>query len=716
MTPRRSQTQVWMRLAAVLIMLCCTVLSTSCDEPKVSPRAVPEAPEVPAYCDAGDAAWVRRAMPVLWGRTPHSTVEVAAWVRAVEVAGREAVVAAMAADPAFIDYQTDVWMDDLGVPRAGSRADRACWSHPLYAVASADPTRAHETLGAALVEATPDVELGPGFNMADVMTAALRIDDVSIVWRAALFARLHRPLTGANVGPIELEENRRIDLGDEFYEGWLGRRLDCLPCHNGAWSATDDDDPELDRTWAVPGLFELALFGDHTGRDIDSAYAVFRTDGLIDGPDATHRPFGLFGCGTVALPEQLGPDLLEEPAWLGGPLGESGSVWNVEARLHAGIDALRGTGRTWSAEDAPTTDEALAWLLAEGIVDTAWRQATGGTLTLVHGFPRNAEQQRRLDDFTDRFTAAGFSLVGLYQDILTDPAFSPGLATTCGAPATELPPVYDPYTVDDDDPARRGNGPGDRVRRWPGRVLVRSLHSALGWRQPGRMPVDDAPVREIYEGLGVKLRRAQPRIDGVDVQGLLAWDLAAGTCEPLGEAPGSSDGCTSTSAIAGCGNCGCEACTCALDSYCCTVQWDDTCVATCEADCGGCGRTAEPDTITRLIEAAVERDATVGDLLVALKDRLLTDPTLSAEEAELMGALLAVDPSVPVADVADDPSLEAGLRTVCGVLLRSAGFVLDLEDDAIDGVVDLALDVSEDCDRMQTRMSALGHTVSCEGL
>ena len=63
-----------------------------------------------------------------------------------------------------------------------------------------------------------------------------------------------------------------------------------------------------------------------------------------------------------------------------------------------------------------------------------------------------------------------------------------------------------------------------------------------------------------------------------------------GTC-----IPGSgSDGCT-TSSLAGCSGCACEACVCAGDSYCCDNAWDSTCVIACE-DCGECG-ACTPDCL-----------------------------------------------------------------------------------------------------------------------
>lgn len=53
--------------------------------------------------------------------------------------------------------------------------------------------------------------------------------------------------------------------------------------------------------------------------------------------------------------------------------------------------------------------------------------------------------------------------------------------------------------------------------------------------------------------------------------------------------------CCSASDYAGCPDAGCEACTCSVDSICCDVAWDETCVMVAEGECApecGCGPTA----------------------------------------------------------------------------------------------------------------------------
>ncbi len=52
--------------------------------------------------------------------------------------------------------------------------------------------------------------------MADVIADAFVADDVSVVYQAHLFARMRRPVQGANVSAEELEYNRRVRFGEVF--------------------------------------------------------------------------------------------------------------------------------------------------------------------------------------------------------------------------------------------------------------------------------------------------------------------------------------------------------------------------------------------------------------------------------------------------------------------------------------------------------------------
>jgi hypothetical protein len=144
------------------------------------------------------------------------------------------------------------------------------------------------------------------------------------------------------------------------------------------------------------------------------------------------------------------------------------------------------------------------------------------------------------------------------------------------------------------------------------------------------------------------------------------------------------------------------------------VQWDASCVSTCNDTCGGCGQSAsDRDTLDRLIDGAVERGATVGELLSALKDRILTDGAVDAEEASLMEAVVGVPLELSVEEAIDDPAFETATRMLCGALLRTPDFLLELERSTPGEVPSLALDVDADCARMEDLMAAVGSPVAC---
>lgn len=70
------------------------------------------------------------------------------------------------------------------------------------------------------------------------------------------------------------------------------------------------------------------------------------------------------------------------------------------------------------------------------------------------------------------------------------------------------------------------------------------------------------------------------------------WDdlcvgVAGNSCGACGGTMGAEDGCCAAHATPGCSDAGVEACVCAADAYCCSTQWDATCVD--EVGTEGCG-------------------------------------------------------------------------------------------------------------------------------
>ena len=147
----------------------------------------------------------------------------------------------------------------MGVARSGDKSYSECFNGSL--LAGHDGTLAEFIAAGGATEGA----VGPSFNMADVLRSAIVADNLSVPYRVHLFARMNRPVVGANVDAYEMEYNRRVSFGEMFYETYLNRNLTCLPCHNSEYSVTGSSDPQRDRTWEIPGRFESALLGDLPG-------------------------------------------------------------------------------------------------------------------------------------------------------------------------------------------------------------------------------------------------------------------------------------------------------------------------------------------------------------------------------------------------------------------------------------------------------------------
>ena len=680
-------------LAAALALL------VACPEPEPPPPG-------PASCDAGEQAFVARVMPLMWGRNPHGAAETRMWARAARDHGRDTVVRAMAAGPEYERRWQEWLMDALGVARRGDQAYAACFAEPLLPETSTDLAsylRAAKPAGAAYPEP---------FNMADVLHSAVAGDDVSIAYRTWLFARMNRPLQGANVPPDELERARRQQFGEAFFATYLNRNLSCLPCHNSEYSTTGHPLPEFDRTWELKGRFEASLFGgDSAGIDEPSAYAMFRTADFVRAPDdATgFRPWGMdVACGVFAG----GPfeeDVLGHEGFFIESLGPSGSAWQLEAWLRAGTNQLVGDNRRFLDDDAMPGPQAFAYLVAASVVNQVWDEAFGSELVISHDFARNEQQRDRHAARTNELVEGEtWSLRELLVGVATDPYFNAATPASCDAAEPyAMAPLFDPFSIEEDDEARRGNGPGDIVHRTGARVLMSSVHDALGWP-----PVDTYPTGaalQVQADLGAPLRKSEPGFDGTDLGALLTFAATYGACTYPDEFVASCGPFDTP----GCNGCSCEDCVCAIDSFCCDVAWDELCMEACDTACGGCEAEVDlpPDYVARVIEAA--QGERVEAMVVALKDRLVGDGGYTSAERLLIEDLLGTSLGTPVAD-ADAADLEAGLRAFCGALLIAPDSFLVLDPGPAGAVPSISLDEAADCARLEAAMAAAGAPTSCE--
>jgi len=613
-------------------------------------------PVLPATCDAGTESWVRRTLPLVWGRKPHGAAEVLYWAQAADRYGRDTAVRAMTRDPQYLAWFKEWFTDALRVARTGDKVDDECFERPLLP--------SHDGSLAAFVKgnAPETAPYGVRFNMADVIVDALVADDVSVIYQAHLFARMDEPVQGANVSDEELEVNRRIDFGEGFYRTYLSRSLDCVPCHNSEWSTTDHSDPALDHTWQMPGYLELAVMGSSTGLGDDEAYSVFRTEDLTVRNGGV-RPWGMDpDCGRFTPPDRIPPsDFLDQPdGFFIDDLDGTASVYDLERMLVAGTTSLEGVGLAVAKDGTVDGEQAFAFLLGATIADQVWQLASGERLVVAHDFPRNEEQMLRLRSLTEPFVVGHYSLVELLVAVATDERLNAGVPASCEAEPYGMAPIFDPWVVDDDDLAKRGNGPGDVVHRLNARSLLWSVHDTLGWRRfdAWHGSFGGGSDEDFQAAVGVFLRESSPGHDGSDLQGLLAFEARYGRC-PSDPPPGADD------------------------------------------------------VVRRLLSAAAtHKGATVGDVASALTDRLISE-SIRPEAEPLVEAVLGASLADPVP--VGDPDFERAVRRLCGTLLLTPQAQLVVDPTPVGPVPLLALDQAEDCTLVAERMTEVGAPMTCTG-
>lgn len=594
-------------------------------------------------CQASDQAWVRRAVLALNGRRTAGQAEVNALEDAVKAlravdphspppvggdleTAKRLVARALMTESSFRERWSDFLLTALHINRIEGKSQESCYGPP-------NPNAIDDgSLAAWVRDHDPGSQSPPlhDFTMGQLLSSALQLDDLSVVYRANLFAMMHLPIGGANVGEEAMERIRRQNFGSIFNTTYIHRELVCLNCHNSEFAVTYNPDPAQNRHWAVPGLFEAALYGASNGRhppeeaaakgpDDLRAFSVFRYTDVVGGGQ---RPWAwAIGCGKFQEPQIDDP--LGIDAYFGSvrstpeapTRGARASVWDLERALRRGVDRLAAHGLSragdGSLEDA---DEALAYVVAENIVERVWEEVMGHRLTIANYFPRTRIQRDVLMALTEHFVATHFSLKALLLDIVAHPAFNLRAPDEgCGAAPYELPHLFDPWTLAESDLAKRANSPADGVHAISSRALSRSLRRAMGWPKIAEYPKNEA--EEAFEvAIGFFVKDGDPGFRGLDFQGRLTWENAHGACADLS---------------------------------------------------GG------DDFIVHLVStAASQGSATLESAIIALKDRLIGEPAIDAAERVELEALVGPLSATGTIGLADK------LRAVCGVLVSSPQFML----------------------------------------
>lgn len=628
--------------SAFALILSCGLLLGGCssnpeapDTPDATVADDAAATHVPGPCDvvdAGDEAWVKQALFAVVGRRAFGMREVDVLVAAVERSGRAAVVESMMSRPEFLRRWSDWLLDYLRVNRIEDKSHDACFGAPLLADDTGDLAR-------FLVTAAADEQAwGEAFNMADVLRSSLVADDLSPLFRAHLFAMMAKPsIFCANTPEEAMEASRREEFGDRFFSVYTHRTMSCLQCHNSDWAVNDSADAAADKHWPLPGSMEAALWGESTGTSTVAAYAPFRFRGVVSAgvlvdaeemdlwPEDAHsviEPWGMDpSCGQFAPRAEITSDPLGSDAFMGEPLGGHSSVWDVEAILREGLAAATLATPT----DPLAGAEALARLLAAALAEGVWTAVHGSALTLGHGFPRNEAQHERLRALTDTVLLESWSLRAVIAELVLDDAFNhspPEEACTAGDDPYQLPPVHQPFSVEESIQARQGNSVGDMVHRPNGRLLLTALSYALERPLPAAFPIgdehrDDATALELA---GAFLTDFKAGTEGIDFQSAVEWELTTGSC--------------------------------------------------------GQSYYAGEDFITAVVAAVQTSDVLVSgrDVAVALKDRLINEPDLDDEEADHLRRFFKL--ADLDADLRERENLEELVRHLCGVLTLSPQFGL----------------------------------------
>jgi len=657
----------------------------------ITPDAPPEPPVTPfTECDSEPKAYIRDAFLAVTGRRPLGQAEVDVyhqlWTQA-EAQGldpRATISTALTHTPEFAPRWESAVMDALRVQRTNVQSMAGCWGVANEPAVTPELARRIRDTDAAL-------PIAPGSaTMLDVARSALALDDLSTIYRAQLFNLVSLPPGTANASPEAAELSQRADLGATFDSAWLRRDTVCLGCHNSEVSVTDSDDPALDRHFPVAGLPEKAVFGVSTGVAAARVHGVFRISGFLGGATT---PWGMSSsCGSFFPPGSVGDDIANVDTKLASLSGKRTTVYELDAALRRGFDRLRGHGPTLVGGAIADPDEALAWLVTLAMTEEVWREIVGSPLTIANGFPRNAASSELLGTLATELARSGFSLKHLVVQITTTDLFSrrPPEAG-CGAPYS-YPAVYDPWTTSEQDPAKRGNGPGDALAwlaprtmaiaasgaLWNGTTLIQPFPSDGGSFCTGSCaeltnfcdqfafccaeatqtcsggPSSNVDSIAFHRSVGVYLRNSEPGFRGLSFQARLAWEDRFGTCaKPDGN----------------------------------------------------------PDFLDEVLATAAGQPAViVADVVRAVKDRLIGEPTIQAGESPALEALLG---PLTAPATAIDP---VALRHYCGVLLGSPQFTLSGlagRDGEVPLLTPASAGTSAVCDRIDGVAIGGGKHVAC---
>jgi len=671
-------------------------------------------------CQATDQAFVRRAILGILGRHPYGQAEVNVYTDMISQIdaldgyepdtkiskpittlrhSRQVVVNALLANPEYQSNWAELYRDFVRVQRIEEQNNAAC-------VALRVRTTDAKEVAAWVRDQSPlvggDGKAAPTY--ADVVFGSIELDDITPIYTEGLFTMVLKTYAGANALPVALELSRRSDFGAWFDGAYLNRDMVCLNCHNSEFSVTQSSDPEHNRHFPIPFLFEKALFGDSTGPSLvngfdgaDRLHGAMRRAQFLVGPTSlgslntagtfdcttataaqitaaagtvplcasgdpllycnysaelmctstanrTRRiqPWGLAAaCGQFLTPDQVPIDQAFVETRLGNVSGYRTSMWDVAASLRAGFNKLQVEGLGADSDgNIADADKAFSYLVSMTIVEKVWKEIVGTPLTIANYYPRNAAARDQLWTLTETFIKSGYSNKALVSAIFASPYLN------MAAPETGC-----------------GNNPYGAPRIFD------------PWRSAE--PDESKRGNSISDSVQPISARTQARA----AYGALGWPLVAyGSVFPKetgwGENPITiSSGVTTgtielqfqtetgyylKSAMPGFRGLDFQG----------RLGWEDR-----FAQCSKLVGNTAPDVIDGLVESAkVPGAVTVGELISVLKDRIMGETTapVGVEKTQLeglFGASLSSDANAAV-------DLSGSLRKVCGAMIATPQFLL----------------------------------------
>jgi len=421
-------------------------------------------------------------------------------------------------------------------------------------------------------------------------------------------------------------------------------------------------------------------------------------------------------CGIFDAPEDVADDISGTSGFFVRDTGAAASMWDLEASLARGVERVRARGLVVADDGTVDGEAGFAWLVGMGIADRVWKEAFGARLTLSHHLARNIDQRDRLMALTTAFVRGGFSLRDLLVRVVEDPLFNQRSPAAVEATSPYyLPPVLDPWTIEEDEETVRGNTVADGLHVLSPRVRLRAVEHALGWEPGPSFAVFETDFHnKLYSGIGVFLKDSEPGFDAQGLQPMLTWEQHVGGCRDPGHRP-EGPGCEAGTEP-GCGGCDCAEIVCLRTPACCEDAWTEQCAEDCRLT-GSCfDGPSDPDDWIAALVAEIERRTEAGtgttweQAIATLKGRLVGEPWLldDAERAATEALLGHALTDRPTGDV------EEPLRRVCGALLMSPQFLLqglpptDAPEEPTAPIVVPGTSFQEHCEALAVAMYADG--------